>query len=107
MAVTRIVVARTGENTMRHVWAYGAWTAWLVVPFGGIFSVSYASGAGINAVIIIGLMVGLTGVIAMHWALSALVYRLLKPGDEIELAEEVERDKVAAAKSAAFKAGRS
>jgi hypothetical protein len=77
---------------MRFVWAWGALTAWLVVPFG----MWAANAQGSYGIIFAGLLVGGSGVLASYWALCTLIYRMLKAGDRIE-AEEEEREEAASA----------
>jgi hypothetical protein len=74
---------------MRHIWAFGACTAWLVVPFGWMLNMQMSSGIGGSHLAIAGFTLGIAGILACNWALSTLVYRMLKAGDRVgKLKEE-------------------
>ena len=83
MPVMVVDVARKGETSMRYVWAYGSCTAWLVVPFGALLSMMRGTGEAGSPVFIIGLIVGITGVVAIHWAITVLIFRMLQAGDRV------------------------
>ena len=73
-----------GQTAMRFVWAWGAWTAWLVVPFGTLLMNRPAGDPIDNEAYALdrwGIMIGCSGVLAIYWALSVLIFRLLKAGD--------------------------